>query len=1190
MPVLEIRHRTGAIETRELSKDAPLLVGQLPSNDIHVDADGVAPVHCRISWNRKRFEVASVGPEGVQFNGETVRTSALTSGDVIRVGDVDIVLLEENRDNVLKSAAATGDDAVLFDSNATLRAISEDELPVRSFHFGEPPVESPPDFRATQTSARDAPARTSPPEERRVGMNRVVHEGLDLGLLAQEERQAPTSASVQAAEAAERIRQSLQTSRRRPGEQDPLRSPLVIGLSVGAFLLLVSAASIWFVLTRERAQKQFELAESQLRSGQFAEAIAGFEQFLREYPGHKLAAQARAEIGTAQVEQAIAGATPAWDKGLETLQKYVESIRTNPQFQDPASPLRKFVLESTDRIASGALDAAKNLRKREPLAVSAEAVKLLILYSPSRPEERLAELDKAARAAERVVLRQEMFDSAIATMDSALAERQPATAFRELRRMLALHPVEGKDYRPFKERLKKSFELERSLAIRDEIVREAAGQDQPAGQPLRSLTLARRMRARSDVLSVGATVFVTAEDCVYGVDSATGEPLWRLVIGLDPPFMPISIMAGQPALLVASSRHRELWLVAGRTGAILWKTSLVAEPSGPPLVHEGQIYLATKDQTLEQIDLQTGRSAARLKFAQQIAAPAAVSLSGERLYVPGHENVLYVLTRRPLACEQVAWLGHGPAAIQAPALMLRSYLLLAENLNQAQSQLRLFETAREDQPPVEIAQQRIDGQVRDSLELRGKTLFVPSSPERIWAFTVAETGDQKSLTAVASYQAKNSQGPPIYLLAGPDDQMWMCSSSLRRFELGPDSLLPDKQQVAEGIASQPLQLSGDSLFVARRPHYSRAVLLAEVERRQLIVQWQLSLGAGIAAASAPAAKDGAVVCANNLGDLYYVTPSRLARGGFDSQPVGQLPVPEGLAEPLAAARLDDGRLIVYCGGAEPRLWLPSGDGQPHEQKLTDPLQAPPVRLAGGLLLALPGRLRLTGRPASEQQIEDLPAPIGKEEPPRWIGASALSETQAVVLSEAGRLARIQFGTAPVPHLEEITHWDAGHAVDVPFALASGRLFLVDDSPRLVMLDAAALEPQATQPLEAPAIARPRPVGTIVLVELKTGTLLALDTGAKLEQRWKLALGGAWLAGDPTSDGQQLVVALTDGRVVWVNAQTGELVKSLDVGQQLGFGPQRWGDNLIVGTLDGSLVVIDRSAAASPGEAKVPDEN
>ena len=40
----------------------------------------------------------------------------------------------------------------------------------------------------------------------------------------------------------------------RPGERDPLRSPLVLGLGGGVLLLLLAAASLWFVLSREKAQ------------------------------------------------------------------------------------------------------------------------------------------------------------------------------------------------------------------------------------------------------------------------------------------------------------------------------------------------------------------------------------------------------------------------------------------------------------------------------------------------------------------------------------------------------------------------------------------------------------------------------------------------------------------------------------------------------------------------------------------------------------------------------------------------------------------------------------------------------------------------------------------------------------------------------------------------------------------------
>src|SRR6185295_11138792 len=177
---------------------------------------------------------------------------------------------------------------------------------------------------------------------------------------------------------------------------------------------------------------------------------------------------------------------------------------------------------------------------------------------------------------------------------------------------------------------------------------------------------------------------------------------------------------------------------------------------------------------------------------------------------------------------------HAPGAIAAPALMMRSLLLLAENDRQNSSLLRVFETVREDQKPVEVATQRIDGQVRDVPVLRGKELFVPSSPERVTAFVVAESGDEQTLTRVGEYQVKDAGPAPIYLATGPDGRLWMQSSALRRFEATRNSLLPSKQQLAPGLASQSLQGLGDSLYLGRRLPSARAARFAEADRQQRV--------------------------------------------------------------------------------------------------------------------------------------------------------------------------------------------------------------------------------------------------------------------------------------------------------------------------------------------------------------------
>ena len=143
----------------------------------------------------------------------------------------------------------------------------------------------------------------------------------------------------------------------------------------------------------------------------------------------------------------------------------------------------------------------------------------------------------------------------------------------------------------------------------------------------------------------------------------------------------------------------------------------------------------------------------------------------------------------------------------------------------------------------------------------------------------------------------------------------------------------------------------------------------------------------------------------------------------------------------------------------------------------------------------------------------------------------------------------------------------------PSALDRGRLFLIDATSRLTMLEAGALDPVGAGHSRGLPAARPRIVGDLVLVELKTGTLVAYDIPGKLAKKWETALEGATLTGDPLPIEGRLLVALSDGRILWLDEATGQLVRTLDLGQQLGFGPRRWGETIVVGTRDGTLVAI-----------------
>src|SRR5580700_10998516 len=93
---LEIQYGDARSDVRQLSKSQPISIGRHGSNDICIDEPSVAPIHCRVLWNKTKtyFEVASANRDGVDLNGTLVRVSGLKEGDVLRIGSADLIVRE----------------------------------------------------------------------------------------------------------------------------------------------------------------------------------------------------------------------------------------------------------------------------------------------------------------------------------------------------------------------------------------------------------------------------------------------------------------------------------------------------------------------------------------------------------------------------------------------------------------------------------------------------------------------------------------------------------------------------------------------------------------------------------------------------------------------------------------------------------------------------------------------------------------------------------------------------------------------------------------------------------------------------------------------------------------------------------------------------------------------------------------
>ncbi len=1203
MPFLEIRRGAGPTETRELAKTAPLLVGRHAASDIRIDDEAIAAVHCRFSWNKLGFEVVAATAAGVMYNGRVVRSALLSPGDTVRIGEVELVLCAEAQAEVGRASqrkrprspepddeykiAVSREKPLIESGEVVLKPDSKEKLWVP---LGR--RESSPAPQTPATSTANPPHIDRPPPRGDVSEEleilpdeepmREATPGIVLKRRGSSAPEAAPAAGSAGAAAPAAARAWGKGRPLRPGDQEAVRSPLVLGLTGAVLFLLLGSATLWLIMSRESTQRQLDTALAAQSAGAYAQAIELLEQFLKDHPRHKEAASVKVALATARVDQATAGAVPAWDRGLEALNRFIEQVRDTDGFHDPQSEERRFAIKSATRIALGAAKTAGSAHQAALLAISAEAGKVLEHYSPADlpPAAALDEIAAAVREAEASILRQDAFDLAAKEIDAALADQKTLTAL-DLQRQLLGRYADLARFRPLQDRLKKILNLEKQLTVRQEQPRDAETAERPS-LGLRWLSLDRRTRTRSDEASVGETVFAVAEECCYGVDTVTGEPQWRRVIGPATPFFPMAVSARIPGLLVYDAHQRELQFVVRRTGQLRWRQTVEDRPGGAPLVHEGQIFLATQSGKLLQIDLETGRLSAQLVFTQPLAGTPVLSPSRDRLYVAGRQDLLYVLTRRPLACEQVLFMGHAPGGVAAPLLMLRDYLLVAENDRLTSCRLRVFRTVPEDQPLREIAAARVDGQVHDAPVLRGKELFVASTPERVSALTVAETDDTHVLTPIATHRVKDSPGGALYLAAGPDDQLWLAGAALRRFQLTKDSFRLDKKQLALGLAAQPLQATAGALFAGRRLPFSRAVLFIRADREQMIGQWQVALGAAVLECTRPAAKDGSVICVNALGDLFHVGLPRLVAGGFEVQTAAQLPLLDDLPEPLIATGLADGRLAVACGGNQPRVWVI--DDQllvQHEFKPAQRLEAAPVLFAGGLLLPTPGRLVHQAFAASVKPAEDFRAPMEQAAPVAWKSLASIDDTQAVALDAAGRLFRVAMHTDPVAHLAEVARWKSPAPVDLPVLAARERIFLADSTKRLTMLDASSLEPLATSVLDLPATQSPWLIDNHLLIELGGERLACFDAAAKLEKLWDCPLAGAPAAGAPLPWKDQLLLVLQDGRLALLDRQSGKPVRTADLEQTLAWGPRKIGEQVVVGTLDGSLVSITTWLDSAP---------
>ena len=1202
---LEIHDANGNVIVRDLTKTQPTLFGRHMTNDVIIDEHGVASLHGRISWNGSAFELTAAGKDGIEVNGTLVKQRILEDDDTIRVGSFDIVFLIEEPAAPQKKSGTGSGLALKSDKPSDPPPDLDDlhdeldqiERRRQSSAKGSGLPSGSPTLKAGEVPQRDSDLEfeRSPPTSE-LTMAELIDEATAdefpdaTGEDYDSSDDLPALQDADADTAEDGPVTSLRTmfsKNERLKEQTVMRSPLVLALAGGSGLMAIVALVFWFLNVREQVQRQFTDAEKEIKQAQFAAGITKFEEFIKAHPDHDLSngpKGARVLLGKARIEKELVG-SPAFANGLKALQDFIAEHREQKYFPDLNDDLVIF----SKKLALEAPKAAAANKQRDLLKISVEAEQMMERYSPpdSPPTEAKKEIAKAREEAESAILKASVLDEALASINDSLKKELPLGAVAT-RQKLIVRYSDLKSDRRLDTALRRALELAKKQAVREEFQRDALTDDPYKLLP-KPLTLAVRTRSQSDEQSANRVVFALGQDSCFTADSITGEPLWRRTVGIGTPFFAMPVETSRSGVLLFDTTRNQLMLLDRRTGELAWRQ--VIEPAaGPPLVVEGQIYLPTVEGSLYRIDADSGRITSRLKFPQRLFAPPLAMADGKHILVIGDSEFAYTLGLDPLECQLATQIGHQASTIEAAPLMMGQHVLIAENDQTTTSRLRVINASKAEQRLTDVAESRVEGHIRDDMILRGNRLYVVSAGPRLSVFNVSDDQNQRTLAPVATLQIPTSHSGAAHLAAGADDQIWLAVGALRKVQLKTDVLQLDSQdKIAVGQSTQPMQAIGRNLYIGRQLAVGQAVHLTQADGESMQSNWKTVFGASILAASL--GTDGQLVCATEGGDTFLLSANEITTGGFRARSEQQLKLPDNMLEPLQAVSLAEGRTAVWTNGPDGKLWVIGPSALPQfEVPLAQALDCPPLRFAGGVLLPLPGRLKLarTGTPV----CDDFLAPVNtnNEGPVRkWKHLIAVDDDTLFVIDSAGKISKLQYRTGEKTFFQSVSSFDATQPIDVAPTLHKGRLITADAAGTMRVLDVTAGETREV-PLGGPAskplwIAEP-----LLLAEVARQKLIAFDAAKPQQPLWTLNLEGVGLVGSPLLIGNTLIAVQQSGDVLRIDAKTGQVEKKIALGQIATHGPLRLGNLLVVLTADGSLqhvesLVPELATAVKPEPAK-----
>lgn len=1101
MATLEIHDDRGQVKRVLVSREHTALFGSSPECEIVLTAPGILPVHGRLRWKGGRFKIdASPEARAIERNGKKVSSASFRIGDEVRVGPFRIFMVNpadgpmDEKTRVLTRPLA----GQAFESTGWIKDLS---VPVSS----------------TETAVEDDEDDDNPID---ASYDKAYREAVA-------RREARAQAKQQGLGPwHKRWLRKLVTGDDRPGEERILTSPLVLGLVGTLAVLVLLGFSLWSIIVKTTAQRQYMTAVENYDNGDYLNAIRQFDEFLKANAKDTRASKARVLRALANVRQYTQGAAPAWTNALLAARAMVHQVGREPAYSDEATDLAEVVLKT----AEGLADKARLEADSKVLAEAQTAIDLHAgIVGPKAAEAMLGRSRVPAKMeqARAAVRKNDMRTAALAAMDAALGKKKPAAVYLARDQLVVEYPDLAAD-RVVVDRLTKANELIRAAVSFNETRRPAETEPNPErlGPPV-SLVF-RSVPTEPASAHPSAVVYALADGFVYALDGATGAPLWHQAVGASSPFPPLAIPGGDPAALVFDSRSLELQRLDGRTGKLVWRQRIEELVAARPLVLGNQVVQPTPGGKLVFLDLATGELQGTLELGRALGPTPVSDEAGQFFYVLADAANLFIVKRDPLTCTAVEYTGHAPGSIIAPPARLSRFLILTENRSLNDGRWTVYEIQDDGAKVRPVQRVDVPGWTWSTPTAQGSVIWAVGDRGGPLAFAIGE--EKVPLQPIAKIAADNQASGPAFARARTEREIWISSSRPGRYDLNSErgSISAAWTLVGAGPALAPIQTADRLVVMTQQLDGGPGTELWGVDPNDGKVRWQTVLGRPWLLPPRGGSDRAALSTLATNGRTLALDHDTLAKGGFLEQPLPKPGVFHLPAGPLQRIEADGATLIIPARDAS-QILVDDGSEELHTVDLPAPLGATPLVWNKGLLVpGGDGRIYLIDPRTGASIAEPIVPPFDREHPIRWLAPARLDAEAVVLADEVGTVRRLALsaGDATNRKLVVKAKVDLGAPLETDPVATETAILLITTDGRIRSLAARDLSPLGAWTLEAPRAVGPVLASGHAFVADRSGKVLAF--GPDGQRAWSTDLKGAPSAGAPAVAGQVVLLLGRDG--------------------------------------------------------------